>query len=1052
MKRLKLKTAFAITAGMLALAPALRAQVISWQYDYYGTFSGGSSYAGVVSVPFWNDSYLQGFPSAASRTNLLDSTGATVPDFSFTTSVTGGWFIQGSTPTPDVDGTYNKLMLNGYLNANNAQSITLNGIPYAQYSLYVYLSADVAGRNGAVSIDTTTNYFATLGPTANNDVNAQFIQTTDTAQTYPSANYAVFTGLTNSSQVVRWSIPQWGGIAGFQIVATAETPVSIITQPPAATTWIQNTPNSLTVSATGAPIYYQWRTNGVNIPGATNVTFSVPLAQASHAGTYSVRVYNNISSQISSNAVVTYQADTTAPTLAGVHSYDGISVGVKFSEALNSGSAVNLANYSISAGSVAAATLMNDGKSVALTLSAPISGQFVVTVNNAQDLSGNSVTANSTGTNTVLNLQFADFSTFQAVSASYTGHIATIVAGGADIWSTADTFDFAYLNVTNDFDYRARILSLTDGGGGTFTRAGIMVRDDLDTTWGGTHQASMVWNYGNLFQHLYRGTIGGTTTDDGFTSAGFGTNSWVRLARSGNIFRGYYSSNGVDWVQHMQIDGSVIGDAMFTNSVLYLGVAVCAHSASAITTAEVADFGPTPPKAVSITTQPVASATWLQGTAHSLSVVADGYPLFYQWRTNGVNISGATNATYSRASVALTDAATYTVLVYNSISSVLSSSAVISVSNDTNAPFVNRVISYDGNTVWIEFSEPMNGTTATNLAFYSVAGSTVTNAVFGADGKSVTLYLSAPVGSYATVTITGVKDAIGNTGSGLLGSVATGMQVTAFGNATNLNAAATFAGNTIVAEGGGSDVWLDSDNFALVHYPAPITGAFDYRMRVHSVPDAYGGDSTRVLLMARDANNLVSSNHVEVPFVSVCVANGNNGGNGLIQILYRRAAGTATQPDVQFFSGGIPAPAFGSNNWVRLQRVDNSFNAYWSTNGTDWNFILNITTNATSGLFPASVYVGLGVCSHNEFATTAAVVSDLGLTANPQPTLNVVASGANAMLNWSVDSSGYKVQSATNLAAPVWVNEAAATSAGSGQYQITVPVNVPAKFYRLLQK
>jgi hypothetical protein len=320
--------------------------------------------------------------------------------------------------------------------------------------------------------------------------------------------------------------------------------------------------------------------------------------------------------------------------------------------------------------------------------------------------------------------------------------------------------------------------------------------------------------------------------------------------------------------------------------------------------------------------------------------------------------------------------------------------------------------------------------------------------VLGADGKSVTLYLSTPVSGYANVTITGVKDAPGNAMTNALGSASVGnLQVMAFGDATNLDASATFDGDIIYGTGGGSDVWLGSDNFAYIYYPTQFTGAFDYRLRVQSVPSA-GDQFSRVFLMARDANNMTSDN-VAASFVGPCVATGNNGGNGYVEVLYRRNNGIDNETNVQFQYTGV---GFGTNNWIRLQRVDNSFNTYWSTNGTDWNLIINVAKNGSSDYFPTNVYVGVAVCSHNAGATTTATVSDLGITSNPVPSLNIVSSGANAVLNWPVDSFGYKVQVTTNLTPAVWVNVTNAQSAVSGQFKVTAPANSPTKFYRLIQQ
>ena len=84
--------------------------------------------------------------------------------------------------------------------------------------------------------------------------------------------------------------------------------------------------------------------------------------------------------------------------------------------------------------------------------------------------------------------------------------------------------------------------------------------------------------------------------------------------------------------------------------------------------------------APTITSQPSASSVAV-GSAASLSVVAGGTaPLSYQWRKDGVAISGATSSTYTIASTKTSDAGNYTVVVTNSAGSVTSNSTVLTVS------------------------------------------------------------------------------------------------------------------------------------------------------------------------------------------------------------------------------------------------------------------------------------------------------------------------------------------------------------------------------------
>jgi uncharacterized GH25 family protein len=75
-----------------------------------------------------------------------------------------------------------------------------------------------------------------------------------------------------------------------------------------------------------------------------------------------------------------------------------------------------------------------------------------------------------------------------------------------------------------------------------------------------------------------------------------------------------------------------------------------------------------------------ANTTVAVGGNTSFTVVATGtLPLAYQWKFNGKNISGATNATYNIAKVAASNAGTYTVFVSNSGGSVTSQPATLTL-------------------------------------------------------------------------------------------------------------------------------------------------------------------------------------------------------------------------------------------------------------------------------------------------------------------------------------------------------------------------------------
>ena len=84
-------------------------------------------------------------------------------------------------------------------------------------------------------------------------------------------------------------------------------------------------------------------------------------------------------------------------------------------------------------------------------------------------------------------------------------------------------------------------------------------------------------------------------------------------------------------------------------------------------------------QASAITTQPLSQAV-CPGSSATFSVTASGTaPLTYQWRFNGVNISGATASSFTRGAVTSSQVGNYSVLVNNSCGSVTSADANLSL-------------------------------------------------------------------------------------------------------------------------------------------------------------------------------------------------------------------------------------------------------------------------------------------------------------------------------------------------------------------------------------
>jgi len=226
-----------IIAITLALGSSLVVQaqnVISWNADswstisYPGEYSGATAqYAGIVPATYWNSTWYSGgnptSPSPYTRANLLDNGGATTAMSVTSSSFGNSWNYISVNGNLGAQPDANNYLLNGYNNRGGDSSVTLSSIPFAQYDLYVYFTSDTAGRAGTVNVGSTTYDFSTLAGTAiHSGGTADMILTTDTAGNNPGADYAVFTGLAGNSQTISVTVPSWGGIAGFQVVATPE--------------------------------------------------------------------------------------------------------------------------------------------------------------------------------------------------------------------------------------------------------------------------------------------------------------------------------------------------------------------------------------------------------------------------------------------------------------------------------------------------------------------------------------------------------------------------------------------------------------------------------------------------------------------------------------------------------------------------------------------------------------------------------------------------------------------------------------------------------------
>ena len=164
-----------------------------------------------------------------------------------------------------------------------------------------------------------------------------------------------------------------------------------------------------------------------------------------------------------------------------------------------------------------------------------------------------------------------------AGSATQTGGTFTVQGSGADVWTAADEFHYAYRTVSGNCTVTARIVSQTIPN--SLTMSGVMIRESLNA-----NSAHAYTNDVNGGITLTSRASTGAATGHGASATGLTLPYWVRLVRSGNTFTAYRSpdSSGTPsgWVQ---VGASAT--VTMTAPTVYVGLVVCSHADGTLSTA-----------------------------------------------------------------------------------------------------------------------------------------------------------------------------------------------------------------------------------------------------------------------------------------------------------------------------------------------------------------------------------------------------------------------------------------------------------------------------------
>ena len=571
--------------------------------------------------------------------------GAYFSDLNQTTKVLGRvdptidftWPQGGTGPDPSVGQAYFSTQWTGQIEAQTNETytihtysddgirvyITVNGVKQTVISDYTNGShedvGDItlqAGQKYAIEVD----YFQQYGGA---NVKLQWQTPTipqediPTTMMYPATAPAAITGLSasGSAGAITLSFPAVSGATSYNVyrstAAGGEGTSAYLTGITSASNTV-----SITDTAVNPGRTYYYKITAVDIVGESAPSYEVSAASSPVAGAPTAAPI--VTATSSAGAIgLSYSAVSGATSYS---IYRGTTPGGENTTALVSG---------VTATSFSDSTVLPGTRYY-----------YTVTANNA---SGSSVFSNeASGTAAVpaqLPLSDSDIgSPGQSGSASFnsTNGTYTISGGGADIYGSSDQFNFDSTSLTGNQTLITRVASETATD--YSTKAGLMFRQSASST---DSFADVMVTPGQGVVFEWRDASNGSYSSTAV--AGFNAPAWVKLTRSGNTFTGYYSLDGITWMQ-------VASKTIAMNSSVLSGLAVCAHNNNLLASA-------------AFTNVTIGSATPI---AISSFTVNDGSLQRSMVRT--VTLTFNTPVTLDGTALSLTNATTSTALTFTASS------------------------------------------------------------------------------------------------------------------------------------------------------------------------------------------------------------------------------------------------------------------------------------------------------------------------------------------------------------------------------------------------
>ena len=880
-----------------------------------------------------------------------------------------------------------------------------------------------------------------------------------------------------------------GNIASSSATLTVLVPPTIVT-PPASASVVAGNAATFTVTANGtAPLTYQWKKNGVNLAGATAATLNLNNISAADAASYSVVVANAAGSATSSAAALTVMLPPAIVTQPA-------------SQFGALGSTVNLSVVASGTGPLSYqwfqhGVALADGGNISgsattnLTITALTTNEvdtyFVVVANAYGSVTSANAKISINATPIIIvppasqNVAVSNTATF-TVTAAGTGPLAyqwykngILLTNGTIIYRVTSTSvppnrlpggspnPLPNLPPNGSPGVPPTTLPST---GATIAGATLpaLVIANVSTNDNGNYSVIITNSYGSITSSIATlavftaPAISGQPTNQTLV-VGASTTFAVTATGSGPLNFQWFK-NGLPLADGGNISGaaanilklSALATADAGNYSVRVGNLVGSVASSNATLTVLV-----PP---AITAQPANQSVTLSNAA-TFSVSATGTaPLAYQWRKAGVAIAGATNTSYTIASVKTTDVAAYSVVITNLAGSVTSSNAtlVVNLAPTFTVQATNRWAKAGTNTI---FSAVVSGTAPLSYQWFK-DGVALTN------GSNI----SGSLSNVLTVASLTTND------SGAYFLKASNVA----GSATSTNAVLTVVVPPAILTQPASQTAVVSN---AVTFNVGITGTaplfYQWRKGTTAIAGATNASLTLANVKTNDAGSfsvivtnlagsVTSSNAtlaVFVPPTFLTQAASRTATNGTTTVFSATVRGTAPF-QYQWFKNGSPLVNGGNisgstSNVLTVSALTTKDAGNYSLAVTNFaggiissNAVLTVFVPTTGGGGGGGENDHVSILHHpklNTSATVSAALPSLQISRAATARISPKAS-LPAAAGWTLTAAGtpgatYVLQASSDLT--IWTGIATNAADASGVWQATDPesATVPARFYRL---